>query len=111
MFYVYVLKSARDGNLYLGSTNDLKRRLREHNDGEVASTRGRTPFELVYYEAYRSEHDARMRESRLKLRSKAFAQLKRRIIGSVGLWESLKRPRRPASTPNVGQRASHLVWG
>lgn len=70
MFYVYVLKSGKDGNAYIGSTNDLQKRLSEHNGAKVASTRSRVPFELVYYEAYKVERDARLRESRLKLRSK-----------------------------------------
>ena len=83
MYYVYTLKSLKDGNLYTGSTNDLERRLGQHNNGEVVSTKSRASVELVYYEAYRSEHDARMRESNLKLRSKAFTQLKKRIQGSV----------------------------
>lgn len=72
-----------DGQLYLGSTMDIDRRLREHNSGQVFSTRPRRPFELVYFEAYKSEHDARMRESRLKLRSRAFAQLRKRLVRSL----------------------------
>ena len=83
MYYVYVLKSKKDGNLYTGSTNDLKRRLDEHNNGLVFSTKSRRPFELVYYEAYKSEKDARSREKNLKLRSRAFAQLKKRIGESL----------------------------
>ena len=83
MYYVYILKSRKDGNLYIGSTNDLKRRLDEHNNGLVFSTKSRRPFELVYYEAYKSEKDARNREKNLKLRSRAFAQLKKRINGSL----------------------------
>ena len=83
MFYVYVLKSKKDRNLYIGSTNNLRKRLRLHNEGKVFSTMSRRPFELVYYEAYKSEHDARKRESNLKLRSRAFAQLKKRIYEST----------------------------
>ena len=83
MYYVYVLKSKKDGNLYTGSTNDLKRRLDEHNNGLVFSTKSRRPFELVYYEAYKSEKDARSREKNLKLGSRAFAQLKKRIGESL----------------------------
>lgn len=79
MFYVYILKSKRDFNLYTGSTKDLRKRLKEHNEGKVFSTKSRIPFELVYYEAYKVEKDARVRESNLKLRSKAFTQLKKRI--------------------------------
>lgn len=79
MVYVYVLKSRHDGNLYIGSTNDLRRRFQEHNAGKVTSTKDRRPFELVYYEAYKAESDARHREQNLKLRSRAFEQLKKRI--------------------------------
>lgn len=79
MFYVYVIKSKKDGCFYIGSTNDLRRRAKEHNTGQVFATKSRRPFELVYYEAYRSEKDARKREKNLKLRSRAFTQLKKRI--------------------------------
>lgn len=83
MFYVYVLKSKKDGMLYTGSTNDLKRRVMEHNKGLVDSTKQRRPFELAYYEAYKSEKDARSREHNLKLRANALNQLKRRIKESL----------------------------
>lgn len=83
MFYVYILKSKKDKELYIGSTNNLDRRVNEHNNGLVFSTKSRVPFELVYYEAYKSENDARSREKNLKLRSRAFAQLKTRIKKSV----------------------------
>ena len=83
MFYVYLLKSRKDGRFYLGSTNDLRKRFTAHNAGAVPSTSGRTPFVLVYYEAYAEEHDARMRESQLKKRARAFAQLRRRISRSI----------------------------
>lgn len=68
---------------YIGSTNNLKKRFGEHNSGKVFSTRLRKPLVLVYYEAYRNETDARMRESNLKLRSRTYAQLKKRIERSA----------------------------
>ena len=83
MFYVYVLKSIKDGKCYTGSTNNLRRRLKEHNDGKVFSTKIRVPFELIYYESYKSDRDARKREMSLKLRSKAYTQLKKRIENSL----------------------------
>jgi len=46
MWYVYVLSSKSDGTLYVGSTNDLKRRLEEHRQGRCESTRLRRPLEL-----------------------------------------------------------------
>jgi len=83
MFYVYIIRSRKDNLLYAGSTNDLKKRLAEHNAGKVYSTKRRIPFELIYYEAYRAEKDARHREKNLKLRSNALYQLKVRIKDSL----------------------------
>lgn len=83
MFYVYIIRSEQDYDLYMGSTNDLRRRFKEHNEGKVYSTKFRTPFELIYYEAYKAEKDARAREHNLKLRAKALGQLKRRIQQSL----------------------------
>lgn len=80
MFYVYVLKSDKDDNFYIGSTNDLKKRISEHNNGKVPSTRPRRPFHLVYYEAYGKEILARKGESLLKLRGQARRWLFERII-------------------------------
>jgi len=83
MFYLYLLKSKKDSQFYIGSTKDLKKRLIMHNLGKIYSTKLRRPFELVYYEAYKSEKDARKREHNLKLRSRAFAQLRKRIENSL----------------------------
>ena len=66
MYYVYILYSEKDGQFYTGSTNDLKRRMSEHNDGRVISTENRRPLQLVYYEACLNEVDARAREKYLK---------------------------------------------
>lgn len=65
-YYVYVLRSFADGNFYVGFTNDLKRRVAEHNDGKVHSTAARRPLQLVYYEACRNRADATKREKYLK---------------------------------------------
>ena len=81
MFYVYILQNPQRG-LYTGSTNDLRRRLHEHNSGQSQYTRGNT-WTLVYYESYLNETDARLREKRLKQQGQAMAQLKRRIQGSL----------------------------
>jgi len=83
MFYIYFIKSKKDEELYIGYTNDLKRRLLEHNKGSNRSTKLRVPFELIYYESYRSEDDARHREHNLKLRANAFNQLKMRLSKSL----------------------------
>ena len=83
MFYTYLIKSKKDGELYIGSTDNLRRRFQEHNKGLNRSTKYRIPFELVYYEAYKSEKDARDREHNLKLRANALNQLQRRITKSL----------------------------
>lgn len=85
MHYLYIIKSRKDNKLYTGFTSNLKRRIKEHNDGMVYSTKFRRPFILIYYEAYSSEEDARSRESNLKLRSRACVQLKRRIKASLSV--------------------------
>ena len=79
MFYTYILKSHKCDELYIGSTKDLKKRLIEHNNGLVESTKRKHPYILVYYEAYKSELDARRRESMLKLRGQARRQLLLRL--------------------------------
>lgn len=66
MHYTYVLISEADGQLYTGLTSDLKRRLVDHNAGEVPSTKHRIPLRLVYYEACPSRTDAAAREKYLK---------------------------------------------
>lgn len=80
MFYFYVLKSNTD-ELYFGSTNDLKRRLKEHNTGKSFATKG-SLWKLIYYEAYASEIDARAREQRIKNYGQAWNQLKKRMKNS-----------------------------
>ena len=47
MFTIYILKSLKDDNLYLGRTNNFERRFQEHNDGKVSSTKSRKPFVLL----------------------------------------------------------------
>ena len=63
--YVYILRLT-NGQLYTGYTTDLRRRLREHEDGNVASTKLRRPLCLIHAEAYLLESDARRRERFLK---------------------------------------------
>jgi len=83
MFYVYFIKSKKDSSIYLGSTNDLVRRMKEHNTGKSYYTKDKYPYELVYYEAYKIEKDARLRESNLKRFAQAYSQLKKRIKYSL----------------------------
>ncbi|MEK7186190.1 MAG: GIY-YIG nuclease family protein [Patescibacteria group bacterium] len=65
-FYVYVLKSIHEDFIYVGFTTNLKRRFLEHNNKEELSTKHYAPFDLIFYEAYRNEKDAKRREEYFK---------------------------------------------
>jgi len=64
--YVYVLRSLKNGMWYTGLTSNLRKRFKEHNGGKSTFTKGRGPFEIIYYEAYRDKEDARSRELQIK---------------------------------------------
>jgi putative endonuclease len=66
MYYTYVLQSVKDRDFYVGFTKDLKLRFEQHNKGIVDSTKDRTPFDLIYYEACLHQDDATKREKYLK---------------------------------------------
>jgi len=66
MYYTYVLKSKKSGRLYTGYTHDLRKRLTEHEEKKSTYTKGRGPYQLIYYEACLDESDARAREQYLK---------------------------------------------
>lgn len=66
MYFVYVLKSKKDGKFYTGFSKNLKLRFEQHQNGLVESTKNRKPFELIYYEACLSQDDATHREKYLK---------------------------------------------
>ena len=79
MYYVYVLKSKKDNKHYIGYTNDLRRRFKEHNSGKNKSTKDRMPFELIYYEAYTIKSSAIERENKLKKFKNSYSMLMKRI--------------------------------
>jgi putative endonuclease len=66
MFYVYVPRSETDLGFYIGYSNNLRVRLKQHVDRESFSTAHRGPWKLVYYEAYLNQSDALGREGYLK---------------------------------------------
>jgi len=65
-FYTYVLMSEADGELYTGVTDNLVRRLAQHNAESVSSTKSRVPLKLIYFEACLQKEDAYRREKYLK---------------------------------------------
>ncbi len=66
MFYVYILQSLKDKQFYVGYSDNLKRRLKEHSDGKVISTKNRRPLKLIYFEVCFNQQDATHREKYLK---------------------------------------------
>jgi len=66
MIIVYALRSLSRKYIYVGMTNDLKRRLEEHNKGENRSTKAYLPFTLIYSEEFADRISARVKEKYLK---------------------------------------------
>lgn len=65
-YYIYVLRSLKDGKNYTGYTKNLKLRFEQHCNGEVESTKNRRPLVLIYFEGCLNQHDATHREKYLK---------------------------------------------
>ena len=66
MYYVYLLKSGRDGRLYIGQTNNLAERLERHNNGFVKATKNRRPLELFLHKGFETRAEAMKEEKYLK---------------------------------------------
>ena len=75
MYRVYIIQSERNGSYYVGYSEDVVRRLEQHNAGKVKATRYRKPYRLVYQETYLTETEARQREHYIKSqKSKKFIE-------------------------------------
>jgi len=66
MYFVYAIRSLVDGRIYVGMTNDVAKRLSEHNAGKTKSTKGYTPWHSIYTESLPLRTQARVREKYLK---------------------------------------------
>jgi len=77
-YYIYIIESKKDKELYAGYTTNLIRRLKEHNQGLNFSTKSNRPWKLIYYEACLNEDDAKRREEYLKT-TQGHRLLKRRL--------------------------------
>ncbi len=66
MYSIYILQSEKDGKYYIGSTDNLIKRLERHNKGYSRYTKGRGPFLLIYKEGYKTRSEAKKREYYLK---------------------------------------------
>jgi putative endonuclease len=78
MYYFYILKSRINNKLYKGSTKDLRKRLKEHNNGKVIYTKSGKPWDLIYYEAFVNKNLARKTEIFYK-KSQGRRQLKKKL--------------------------------
>ncbi|MDD3774304.1 MAG: GIY-YIG nuclease family protein [Patescibacteria group bacterium] len=83
MYYVYLLKSKKDNSIYIGYTNNLKSRFKQHNNAESKFTKNKIPWGLIYSEIYKDKSDAKYREKNLKRFAQAHNQLKKRIKNSL----------------------------
>lgn len=82
-YYTYVLQSIKTKLFYTGFTSDLRKRFNQHNNDESTYTKGRGPFELIYYEVCIDHNDAAQREKYFKSgRGKRFlkSRLKRFLV-------------------------------
>jgi putative endonuclease len=77
-YYIYIIESKNNEDLYTGYTTNLIQRLKEHNQGLNFSTKSTKPWRLIYYEACLNEKDAKRREKYLKT-SQGQRLLKRRL--------------------------------
>ena len=66
MYFVYIIKSINFNRYYIGSTEDMERRLLYHNSGKVKSTKFYKPWEIVYSESYDTRSEAFKREKQIK---------------------------------------------
>jgi len=82
-WYVYVLRSPKDHDFYVGSTNNLKRRMQQHRQGENVSTAKRLPVELMFFEGHRSKDDALRREKYFKT-TEGRITLRQMLRGGLG---------------------------
>jgi putative endonuclease len=74
-YWVYILQSETTGRYYVGHTNNLEERLRRHQAGRTAATRGRGPWRLRYRDELPTRQAAAARERAIKARkSRTFIQ-------------------------------------
>jgi putative endonuclease len=88
MHFLYLIQSKNDLTFYIGTTDNLKRRLDEHNKGLSLATKAKRPWILIYCEIYRSKKDALLREKKLKEHKSGWLRLKERIANSVLLEQN-----------------------
>jgi putative endonuclease len=66
MYFVYILRSELNGRFYIGSTDDVSRRLADHNSGNTPSTKPYRPRKPAHVESFATKTEARKRELQIK---------------------------------------------
>lgn len=90
-FYAYILQSQRDGDHYIGYTQDLRKRLEEHRSSKSFATSYRLPIDLIYYEACLDQSDAKQREKFLKTTNgRRFLAKRLRHFRAKESWRQVK---------------------
>ncbi len=79
MYYLYIIKSNIKDWRYIGITDNVEKRLIEHNKGKTKSTKAYIPFTLIYRETFSNKTDARKREIYLKKNYKAREEIFRNL--------------------------------
>ena len=104
MYYVYILKSEKDGGIYIGETNNIARRLSEHNSGQVRSTKSRIPFKLLECMQCNTENEALKLEREYKKGYKREEFKRKHNLwrhGCLSAKGCLRRPREEAVKPEA----------
>ena len=66
MWYIYIIKSVQNSKYYVGCTNNIERRLSEHNNGYNIATQKGKPWNIVHYEKFNNQQEAYSREKKIK---------------------------------------------
>ena len=83
-YFVYFLQSLKNGDIYVGSTSNLKRRVATHNSGRVRSTKANKPWVLIEFMVYKSRAEAVKKE--LFYKTGQQKELLRKKYGQVAKW-------------------------
>lgn len=108
VYYVYILRSLKDGTYYIGHTADLGDRIQRHNDGRSSYTKAKAPWKLVYQEDFSSRSGASKREREIK-RKRSRAYIEQLVRASKVLGFKPRRSRHFLKAPSNGRGFSFYL--
>ena len=111
MYAIYILKNNKSKRFYTGCTNNLTRRIDEHNRGQTKFTRQKGVWNLIYKEEYKTSKEAKLRERQIK--SYKGGNAFKKLIAGVVQWQdaSFPRMRRGFDFPSPAHRSVHKTVG